>query len=91
MEEKKQVTIPAICLATVLLIGVAIGVLLLVIGAATETNGAIYASLIITPLALLSGGFLLKEESNTNGFMKLRLKDVLVQIQHVKQIHYALD
>ena len=65
MEEKKQVTIPAISLAAALLMKVAIGVLVLVIGAATETNGAIYAGLIITPLALLSSGFLLKEENSS--------------------------
>ena len=63
MGEKKQVTIP-LSLGAALLLGVAIGVLLLIIGAATETSGAVYAGVIITPVALFSGGFLLKEENS---------------------------
>lgn len=63
MEEKKQVTV-SMNLGMALLIGVALGILLLIIGAATDTSGSVYAGLIITPLALFAGGFLMKEENN---------------------------
>ena len=64
MEEKKEVTIGSISLARALLIAVAVGVLLLVIGADTETSGLVDAGLIISSVALFSGGFLLKEENS---------------------------
>ncbi len=63
MQEKKQVTV-SLNLGMVLLIWVAVGILLLIIGVATETSGSVYAGLIITPLALFAGGFLMKEENN---------------------------
>ena len=63
MEAKKQVTI-ALSLSVALLIGVTIGVLLIIIGFETEKSGVIDAGLIIAPLSLFAGAFLLKEENN---------------------------
>lgn len=45
------------------IVWVAIGVLLFVIGTALQNSQSIYAGLILLPLALLGGGILLKEES----------------------------
>ena len=45
------------------LLWVAIGVLLFVIGTALQNSQSIYAGLVLTPMALIGGGILLKEES----------------------------
>ena len=64
MAEKKQVACP-VSVATATIIGVCIGVVLLIIGVATTTAEAIWAVVVITPLALFSGGLLLKEENSS--------------------------
>jgi hypothetical protein len=45
------------------LVWVAIGVLLFVIGTALQNSQSIYAGLILAPVALIGGGVLLKSES----------------------------
>jgi hypothetical protein len=50
-------------LGRVVLVWVAIGVLLFVIGTALQNSQSIYAGLIIAPVALIGGGLLLKGES----------------------------
>lgn len=62
-EVKKQVTV-SLNLNVLLFLVVVIGVLLTILGAANDSAGTVYAGLIITPLALFAGGFLLKEENN---------------------------
>lgn len=63
-EAKKQVTV-SLNLSVLLFLVVVIGVLLTILGAANDSEGTVYAGLIITPLALFAGGFLLKEENGT--------------------------
>jgi hypothetical protein len=47
----------------VVLVWVAIGVLLFIIGSALQNSQSIYAGLILAPVALIGGGVLLKGES----------------------------
>ena len=69
MEQKEQVGI-AINLSMAIMIGVALGIVLIVIGVATESEGTYYAGIAIATLSLFGGGFLLKEE---NHFVRLGL------------------
>ena len=69
MEQKEQVGI-AINLSMALLMGVALGIVLIVIGAAVHSEGTYYAGIAITTLSLFGGGFLLKGE---NGYVRLGL------------------
>ena len=61
---KKQITIPALTLSgkSGIVVGVIVALLLLVIGAATGTEGVAYAGIFILPLVLFCGGLLLTEE-----------------------------
>jgi hypothetical protein len=62
---KKQETISAIILRgrAAVVVGVIVALLLLVIGAATGTEGVAYAGIFILPLVLFCGGLLLAEEA----------------------------
>jgi hypothetical protein len=46
-------------------VGIAVGLLACIIGAATKTPEALYAGVFITPISLFGGGFLLKEQNST--------------------------
>ena len=69
MEAKKQAGF-TLNMATGLMLGVALGIVLLVIGAAVPNDGVRYAGVAITTLGLFGAGFLLKEE---NGMLRLGL------------------
>jgi hypothetical protein len=61
---KKQITVPVITLTgkSGIVAGVIVALLLLVIGAATGTEGVAYAGIFILPLVLFCGGLLSTKE-----------------------------
>jgi len=77
---KKQVTISAIILRgrAAIVVGVIVALLLLVIGAATGTEGVAYAGIFILPLVLFCGGLLLAEETTPIRVTLLVLGGVLL-------------
>jgi hypothetical protein len=77
---KKQITIPAIALSgkAAIVVGVIVALLLLVIGAATGTEGVAYAGIFILPLVLFCGGLLLTEETTPIRVTLLVLGGVLL-------------
>jgi hypothetical protein len=68
-KEKRNIRI-AFDLPMGIMIGLALGILLLVIGAGAPSEGAYYAGVFFTAFALFAGAFLLKEE---NGYVRLGL------------------
>jgi hypothetical protein len=50
---------------TMVFVGIAVGLLACIIGAATRTSEAMYAGVFIIPLSLFGGGLLLKEQNST--------------------------
>jgi hypothetical protein len=64
-KKQTQITVPTITLSgkAAVVLGIVVSLLLLVIGAATGTEGVAYAGIFILPLTLFCGGFLLTAES----------------------------
>jgi len=64
-KKQKQIAIPTVTLTgkSAMVAGVAVALLLLIIGATTETEGVAYAGIFILPLTLLCGGLFLTEET----------------------------